>query len=710
MINLAWLLFAFPAAGALIILLAGKRMPYKLVGWIASGAVIAAFAVAVGLFFAVYSLPAEERQITVTYWQWMTIGGFKIPAAILIDPLSVLMALVVTGVGALIHIYSIGYMEHEERFQRYFFYLNFFILAMLVLVMSNNFLGMFVGWEGVGLASYLLIGFWFDRRDDMYGWYADCGKKAFIVNRIGDFGMLVAMIMIWSTLGTLVFNDVTVAASTLPAATATVICLLLLLGAAGKSAQIPLYVWLPDAMAGPTPVSALIHAATMVTAGVYMMVRTGALWQVGVPAMEVAAWIGVLTALLAATIALTQNDLKKILAYSTVSQLGYMVMAAGVGAYGAAMFHLTTHAFFKALLFLGAGSVMHATHGELDIRKMGGLRHKMPTTYLTFLIGAAALAGIVPLAGFFSKDAILAASLEENIPVYIVGVLTALLTAFYSFRAAFLTFNGQPRDQHLYDHAHESPALMTIPLWILAFLSIFGGVINLPFVLNLEHWLEPAVGHLHEVSITVELTAILVSILISFFGLLMAWALYVRKEAWPQKLARPFAFLVPLFEHKWYVDELYDRVIVSPLKAVARWFAGFFDPKVIDGAVNAVGAVLHGRRRGRAQAPERRRADLRIEYLRRRRGGAALFLVHGITWRGALSGFSDENRTIGAYEYSLSALDHHLSTAARRIRGAVGALGNRAEVVSPAHDTAHLCREPALVGQLAKRRGRHAVR
>ena len=399
MLDSVWLLFAFPALGALIILFLGPRLSQRVVGWIASAAVLAAFGVAVALFFGINALPAEEQSVTITWWQWMTIANFHIPAAVLIDPLSVLMALVVTGVGSLIHIYSIGYMEHEPRYQRFFFYLNFFILAMLILVMSNNFVGMFVGWEGVGLASYLLIGFWFDKRDDMYGWYADCGKKAFIVNRIGDFGMLLAMFMIWSSLGTLVFTEVTAGAHSLAVGTATVICLLLLLGAAGKSAQIPLYIWLPDAMAGPTPVSALIHAATMVTAGVYMIVRTNALWHVAVPASLVAAWIGALTALLAATIALRQNDLKKILAYSTVSQLGYMVMAAGLGAYGAAMFHLTTHAFFKALLFLGAGSVMHATGGILDITRLGGLRTKMRATYWTFLIGTAALAGIIPLSG-----------------------------------------------------------------------------------------------------------------------------------------------------------------------------------------------------------------------------------------------------------------------------------------------------------------------
>lgn len=591
MLNYAWLLFAFPAAGALIILLFGTWLPRLIVGWLASAAVIASFLVALGIFFTMAALPPEERTITITYWQWMTVGTFSVPAAILLDELSVVMALVVTFVGALIHIYSIGYMGHEPRYQRYFFYLNFFILAMLTLIMSNNFLGMFVGWEGVGLASYLLIGFWFDRRDDMYGWYADCGKKAFIVNRVGDFGMLVAMFMIWTTLGSLVFMDVRADAHTLAPTTATIICLLLLLGAAGKSAQIPLYVWLPDAMAGPTPVSALIHAATMVTAGVYMMVRTGMLWQMSDVAMMTAAWIGALTALLGASIAIVQTDLKKILAYSTVFQLGYMVMATGLGAYDAAMFHLITHAFFKALLFLGAGSVMHATDGVLDIRRLGGLRHKMPYTYWTFLIGTAALAGIFPFSGFFSKDAILVAGLSEAFPIYVIGAVTALLTAFYAFRALFLTFNGQPRDQHLYDHAHESPMIMVVPLLILAFFSVTAGVFDIPFIRTLTSWLEPVVGDVAEVPIVIELLGIILSIIISFFGLLMAWAYYIRKETWPTSLAKPFNFLRPTLDRKWYVDEAYDKIIVAPLKGFAAFFANIFDPKLIDGTVNAVGSV-----------------------------------------------------------------------------------------------------------------------
>jgi NADH-quinone oxidoreductase subunit L len=596
MISIAWLLLAFPAAGALINLLLGHRLNKKTIGAIGAGAVGAAFLTALLVWAGLQTLPSDQRLVTVPLWHWLTIGEFEVNAALLIDPLSVLMSLIVSGVGFLIHVYSIGYMEHEERFQRFFIYLNFFIFAMLILVLSDNFLGMFVGWEGVGLASYLLIGFWFEQKDEMYGYYADCGKKAFLVNRIGDFGMLVAMMALWSALGTLTFNEVfeKVHHEALPFGLINLICLALLLGAAGKSAQIPLYVWLPDAMAGPTPVSALIHAATMVTAGIYMIARTHVLWHGAALASEIAAWIGVLTALLAATIALVQNDLKKILAYSTVSQLGYMMLGVGVGAYGAAIFHLTTHAFFKALLFLGAGSVMHGLHGELDIRKMGGLRHKMPTTFRTFLIGSAALAGIPLLSGFFSKDAILAAALEHNAALYVVGLVTALMTAFYSFRSVFVPFFGTPRDKHLVEHAHESPQLMTIPLWILAALAIAGGLLNLPFIHTLASWLAPAVGE-HERTfntLTFEIIALTLSTLIAIFGLMMAYARYLAKEKWVESIIKPFANFQSGAEHKWYVDEFYMAVIVNPLRAVADWCASVFDRRAIDAVVNGVAQVM----------------------------------------------------------------------------------------------------------------------
>ncbi len=592
MFDSVWLLFAFPALGALLILFVGQRLSQKVVGWLAAAAVAGSFLVALTLWLGLLGLPAAERSVTVTWWDWMRIGSFHVPAAVLIDPLSVIMAMVVTGVGALIHIYSIGYMDHEPRYQRFFFYLNFFILAMLTLVMSNNFVGMFVGWEGVGLASFLLIGFWFDKKDDLYGWYADCGKKAFIVNRVGDFGMILAMILLWSTVGTLIFSELGEAVHSLAPATASAICLLLLLGATGKSAQIPLYVWLPDAMAGPTPVSALIHAATMVTAGIYMIIRTNLLWHVGAAAGDVAAWIGVLTALLAATIALVQTDLKKILAYSTVSQLGFMLAAAGMAVYGAALFHLVTHAFFKALLFLAAGSVMHATHGVLDLKRLGGLKDKMPATYRTFVVGAAALAGVPLLSGFFSKDAILVAALDKNIGLYLVGAVTALLTAVYSFRAVFVTFHGKPRDKHLYEHVHESPRVMTAPLWILAFFSLAAGLINLPFILTLDSWLKPVIGEHEHPALVVELLGILLSVVIAVLGILIARARYLTKEGWVERLVQPLAVLQPLVEHRWYVDELYSLLVVSPIQGISGWFARFFDPKVIDGAVNSVGGVI----------------------------------------------------------------------------------------------------------------------
>lgn len=593
MINLAWLLLAFPVAGLLINLTFGSRMKESAIGWIASGAVMASFVVGLGLFFALLGLHGEERAVTLHLWEWITVGSFAVPMALLIDPLSITMTLVVTGVGSLIHIYAMGYMHGDERFQRFFVYMNFFVFAMLLLVLSDNFLGMFVGWEGVGLASYLLIGFWFDRRDDLYGWYADAGKKAFLVNRIGDFGMLVAMFAIWTAVGTLNFHDVFAAADAglIAAGVATLICFMLLLAASGKSAQIPLFVWLPDAMAGPTPVSALIHAATMVTAGIYMIARTHALWALSPAAASATAWIGVLTALLAGSIALVQTDLKKVLAYSTVSQLGYMVLGVGVGAYALAIFHLVTHAFFKALLFMGAGSVQHATH-ELDMRKLGGLREKMPHTFRVFLIGGLALAGFPLLSGFFSKDAILLAAFEHSPALYAVGIFTALLTGIYTFRAIFMTFFGKPRDKQIAKHVHESEGIMIVPLYILAFFAVVAGLLNLPKLLTLEHWLEPVLGHVHEPSLVLELALMSVGALVALTGIYMAYARYVRHEAWTERLVKRFSGLQPVLEKKWYVDELYMAVIIDPLRALSEWFAGVCDALGIDGAVNGVGSVL----------------------------------------------------------------------------------------------------------------------
>ncbi len=591
--DLAWLLILFPLLGALDNLFLGHRFSRRIIGGLATIAVAASFVVSLILLVALMMRPAEERIIESVIGSWITIGAFDVPAGLLIDPLSIVMCLIVTGVGTLIHIYATGYMDHEERFQRFFVYLNFFIFAMLILVLSNNFLGMFVGWEGVGLASYLLIGFYFDKEDDTYGSYADCGKKAFIVNRIGDFGMILAIMAVWTTAGTLSFTEVTdyFHHHEELVGVANLICLLLLIGAAGKSAQIPLYVWLPDAMAGPTPVSALIHAATMVTAGIYMISRTGAIWHIAEVASMTAAWIGGLTALLAATIALAQTDLKKILAYSTVSQLGFMMMAVGVHAYGAAIFHLMTHAFFKALLFLAAGSVMHALHGELDIRKMGGLRNKMPITAWTFTVGAVALAGIPPLAGFWSKDEIKASVLDADILLYGVALVAAIMTAFYSFRMAYLAFYGDPRDQHVYDSAHENPPSMTTPLRILAVLSIIGGLINLPFYPILSDWLDPSIGH-HELGLVTILLAATLSVLAAVFGVLLAYSYYHRGESWSRSIVTPFQSLSHFAENKWYVDEIYAAFVVGPILAVSKWFADTMDRKGVDGVVNLIGTEI----------------------------------------------------------------------------------------------------------------------
>ncbi|RMF91884.1 MAG: NADH-quinone oxidoreductase subunit L, partial [Nitrospinota bacterium] len=444
MLQTIWLVLVFPLLGALINGLWRRTLSEKQIGYIGCGAVFLSFLWALEAFLSLLSLPAGARSLEVVLYRWMGVGDFVVEVGFLVDPLSVLMTLVVTGVGFVIHWYSMGYMHDDPGFQRYFAFLNLFVFSMLLLVLANNFLLFFVGWEAVGLCSYLLIGFWYERKSA-----ADAGKKAFVVNRVGDFAFLVGIFLLFRTFGTLDFEEVFAAAPqvlTAGGALATWITLLLFIGATGKSAQIPLYVWLPDAMEGPTPVSALIHAATMVTAGVYMIARTHVLYLLAPGIMTLVALIGVITAFYAASIGLVQNDIKRVLAYSTISQLGYMFLATGVGAFTAGMFHLVTHAFFKALLFLGAGSVIHALAGEQDLRKMGGLRSRLPLTYFTFLAGALALAGIVPFAGFFSKDAILwAAWSQGNLFYWFLGTITAFMTAFYIFRLFFLTFHGESR-------------------------------------------------------------------------------------------------------------------------------------------------------------------------------------------------------------------------------------------------------------------------
>ena len=597
--NFEWLLLLFPLVGVIINGLFGHKLHRRLVAWIGCLAVGLSFVVVLSLLWAQLQMPEEMVATTSTLFNWMTVGDFTVDLTLLIDPLSILMAVVVTGVSTVIHIYSVGYMADDKRYSRYFTFLNLFVFSMLVLALGNNFLMMYVGWEAVGLCSYLLIGFWFERPAA-----ANAGKKAFLVNRVGDFGFALGIMLIFATFGTLDFSAVFSGATAfLPRGgeLATVMTLLLLMGAVGKSAQIPLYVWLPDAMEGPTPVSALIHAATMVTAGVYMIVRTHVLFDLAPATMNVVMLIGLATAFFAATMALTQTDMKRVLAYSTISQLGYMFVAVGVGAYAAGMFHLTTHAFFKALLFLGAGSVMHALRGELNIQKMGGLREKMPTTYWTFVVGALALAGVPLFSGFFSKDEIMWNVWQQAGPVvWAIGVLTAFLTAFYTFRLVFLAFWGKPRDKKTIAHAHESPSVMTIPLIILAVFAALAGFVGLPGGLSLiEKFLHPAlvtpgVHRITESHGAIEWVLLAVSAVIALVGIYLAYYMYVQKPEMPKNLAKQFSSLYKLLSDKYYVDEAYMEVIVKPLRALGGFLASSVDKGLIDGIVNGVGNVTTG--------------------------------------------------------------------------------------------------------------------
>ena len=559
----------------------GKRFSRSLVAAVALAFCGAAFVWALVVVSRFSSLP--EPVYSETFAQWIQITGFHVEFAFFLDHLSLIMLLVVTGVGFLIHIYSVGYMWDDPSFYRFFTYLNLFMFFMLTLVLANNYLQMFIGWEGVGLASYLLIGFWFTKDSA-----ASAGKKAFIVNRIGDFGFLIALFLIIQHFGSLNFTQVFDAAGRLPmetagAGTMTAVGLLLMVGAAGKSAQIPLYVWLPDAMEGPTPVSALIHAATMVTAGVYMVSRSHVIFERAPMALTVVAIIGTVTALFAATIGITQTDIKKVLAYSTVSQLGYMFIACGVGAFSAGIFHLMTHAFFKGLLFLGAGSVIHAVGGEQDMRKMGGLRSKIPWTFWTVTVGTIAIAGIPPFAGFFSKDEILWKAYQSNWVYWFVGLVTAFITSFYMFRMWFLTFFGEYKgdadrhDSHGNDHGHghghggvhESPMVMLVPLMILAILSIIGGWVGIGG--RFEHFLAPVfqtgVEAAHEVEphSSMEEILMLVSVAVAVCGLALAWLLYVKKPQLPKQIAEGMGSLYRAVFNKYYVDEFYARLLVKPL-------------------------------------------------------------------------------------------------------------------------------------------------
>jgi NADH-quinone oxidoreductase subunit L len=612
-IDFVWLIPLLPLVGALVNTILGRWLPRRLVAIAASLAVGASFVVAVLVFVAMLGLPAENaagengRQRIVPLFSWIVAGDFRVEVRILLDQLSILMAMVVSGVSTLIHIYSAAYMEGEEYHNRYFTWLNLFVFMMLVLVLGDSFLTMYVGWEGVGLCSYLLIGYWFEKESA-----ANAGKKAFIVNRVGDFGFALGIMLIFATVGSLAFEDVFPAAATLLPGTATAIALLLFLGATGKSAQIPLYVWLPDAMEGPTPVSALIHAATMVTAGVYMVARCYTIFEQSLSALNWVVWIGVLTAFFAATMAVVQKDFKRILAYSTISQLGYMFLGVGVGGYAAGIFHLTTHAFFKALLFLCAGSVMHALSGELDIFKMGGLRKKLPWTFGTFLVGALALSGVPLLSGFFSKDEILARTYESGALLpWALGVLTAGFTAFYTFRLLFVAFYGRSRlDKKTERHLHESPAVMIIPLVVLAALAALGGYIGLPKFLRLgnaiDEFLHPVfaasalVPHAAE-GITLEIVLVFVSILAVAIGFFAAYWIYIRNWGLAARMTRGAQWLYDLVYNKYYVDEAYAEAVVKPLRSLGDVLADAVEVRGIDASVNGltrlVGLVGEGVRR-----------------------------------------------------------------------------------------------------------------
>ncbi|MBI3895133.1 MAG: NADH-quinone oxidoreductase subunit L [Acidobacteria bacterium] len=600
-----WLIPTVPLLGALWNGLWGKRSSERAVASVAVGAVAVSFLLALRAFFALGDAPYLE-----SYFSWIAAASFQAHFNFYLDPLSAVMALIVTGVGLLIHIYAVGYMSQEGGYYRFFCYMNLFLFFMLTLVLAGNYLLMFVGWEGVGLCSYLLIGFYFRREDA-----ADAGKKAFITTRLGDFGFLIALLMIYSTFESLNYSEVLPAAASLPvestAGPLTVICLLLLVGAAGKSAQVPLYVWLPDAMLGPTPVSALIHAATMVTAGVYIIARSSALYVHAPQALFMVALVGGITAFYAATIGIVQTDIKRILAYSTISQIGYMVMACGVAAFSAAIFHLMTHAFFKALLFLGAGSVIHALGGEQDIRKMGGLRHYLPRTYWSFLIACLAIAALPPFSGFFSKDPILweaYVSPYGGILFWLLGILTAGITSFYIFRLFFLTFHGHSKTAvatssgiHVAEPAHhgvphESPPIMTWPLMILAALSLAGGWVGIPALWRGgDHWnlfLAPAfrlaalpTEHAVSHDAATEIIFTLASILVSVAGIALAYLLYCRRPELAAAAAARLRGLHTLVLNKYYVDEIYRSLFVQPLVVVSRellWKG--MDAAAIDGS------------------------------------------------------------------------------------------------------------------------------
>ncbi len=605
MADYLYLIPLLPLLGFIINGLLLGKLSKPVVTIIACGSVLTSFVISVFSFLELTNLAPASRILEQTLFTWIKSGNnFEVSFGYMLDPLSAIMILVVTGVGFLIHVYSVGYMDHDPSYARFFTYLNLFMFSMLTLVLADNFLLMFVGWEGVGLCSYLLIGFWFHKKSA-----TDAGKKAFIVNRIGDFGFLLGMFIIFWQVGSLNFVDVVAKAPEVfvyGGSLVTAACLLLFVGATGKSAQVPLYVWLPDAMEGPTPVSALIHAATMVTAGVYMLVRTNVLFSMAPDALFVVACVGAATAFFAATIGLAQNDIKRVLAYSTVSQLGYMFLACGVAAYTAGVFHLMTHAFFKALLFLGAGSVIHGMSDEQDMRYMGGLKKYMPVTFMTMFIATFAISGIPGFSGFFSKDEILWKSFSSQYgsPIFwVIGVVTAALTAFYMLRLIFLTFYGKERmTKEVKDHIHESPKTMTVPLMILAVLSVVGGWVGLPHLFadtnHFEEWLDPviiksthAASSQHALAsgggdVAMEWTLMISSVALVFFSIFMAYMLYKKKTEISTSLAEKMSGMKNLLLNKYYVDEMYGAVIIRPVVYFSLFLWKVVDVVIIDGFIN----------------------------------------------------------------------------------------------------------------------------
>ena len=595
MSRLVWLIPLFPLVGTLINALFGRFIGHK-AHWIAVPALFASFVTSCLVFSRVW----HGETWTGDLFPWVVAGPFKAAVTAQVDQLTAVMLLVVTGVGFLIHLYSAGYMHDDHGYARFFTYLNLFVFSMVMLVLAGNFLILYVFWEAVGLCSYLLIGFWYEKKSA-----SDAGKKAFIVNRVGDFGFGLGIMLIWVTFGTLNYGEVFARAdANVSTNVYLAIALLLFMGACGKSAQLPLFTWLPDAMEGPTPVSALIHAATMVTAGVYMVARCHKLFEMAPLSLEIVAWVGGLTALFAASIGLVQTDIKRVLAYSTISQLGYMFVGVGVGAYAAGIFHLVTHAFFKALLFLGAGSVIHGLSGEQDLRKMGGLAPRMMTTTVTFLVGAFGLAGVPPLAGFFSKDEILGAVFHgHHYLLWALLVVGAFMTAFYTFRLVFLAFFGGPRmPKEVAHHVHESPAVMTLPLVVLAILTAVAGLaVGIPSSQGtaFAHFLAPVLPlEEAEHSAGVAFSLLVLSALVAIAGVALAWIVYGRTPVRAASIGVARNPVHKLLIEKYYVDEIYDALFVKPIYHVSQWLARVFDPGFIDGIVNGVATLVAGWARG----------------------------------------------------------------------------------------------------------------